>query len=97
MSDTPITDALIRDNALAIFDHARQQEKRIANLQSIIDHMTTNQESLTDEEILGICESHDPSSLAKYIKFLIGICHKDKSKITELSLKLELTEINSDG
>lgn len=90
MSDTPITDALIATNATAIFDHARAQERRLTNLLSIIARMTDEQDSLTDEDILGICQSHNPEAVAKWAKMLIGLYHRQKSEIAALRMRLEM-------
>jgi hypothetical protein len=92
MSDTPLVDECRRTNALGIFELAEQLERRARNIRNLCQVMTEEVDGLTDEDIASIAERHagDPDCLQVYVKFIIGLYHKEKSNAATWRLKFEM-------
>ena len=66
-------------------------ELKLANTKALCERMTDDVDGLTDEDIASIAERHadDPKCLQVYIKFLIGLYHKEKGKAQYLEARLK--------
>jgi hypothetical protein len=87
----PLVDQCVRENATGIFDLARQLEHRLTSMKALCDRMTDPVDSLTDEEVLDMAKRVDgnPEGMAAFIRFTIGLYHKEKSNAAAWRLMFE--------
>ena len=98
MSDTPITrkayqsmGKCIRGIRYVPESEMGMLEIKLANAKALCERMTDDVEGLTDEEILDMARQvdGDPDGMAAFIKFTIGLYHKEKSRAEAWRLKYE--------